>query len=169
MNTRTACLASTAPRAVLGARVFANTDPKAMIAQLQAAFEAFKVKNDGKVDELADNFQSALDGIQAQISAGRPNGGADDPASLVPPEPEYSRTFASYFRSGENETELRGLNASGRRAEIRAAMQVGTDNAGGYLAPVEWDRRINKALTALSPMRRLARVIPTTVRAYSTL
>ena len=48
-------------------------------------------------------------------------------------------------------------------------MSVGTADAGGYLAPVEWDRKIGQALIATSPMRRLATVQTTTVGAYTTI
>ena len=48
-------------------------------------------------------------------------------------------------------------------------MSAGSSADGGYLAPTEWDRKVNKQLALVSPMRRIANVVPTGVRAYSTL
>lgn len=153
-----------APRAV-GGRVFAHaqeTTAREMISQVNAALGEFKARYER-------NTQAAIDDINARISAGIAPGAGNDYQTLTPPDPQYSGLFASWFRKGDQESDLKAANASGDRQAIQAAMQSGSDSAGGYLAPVEWDRRVNKALTPVSPMRRLARVIPTTVRAYSTL
>ena len=48
-------------------------------------------------------------------------------------------------------------------------MSVGSNTDGGYLAPVEWDRKLHEAQRATSPMRRIATVQPTGVGAYTTL
>ena len=87
----------------------------------------------------------------------------------IPQDPEYSQTFASYIRTGQGAEDLRNANADGFRAQVQAAMSVGTSSDGGYLAPVEWDRQVRKAQTLVSPMRRLATVITTGVGAFSTV
>lgn len=158
----------TAPAALCGPVRAASSDVATAFAELNTAFTDFKERNDGKITALTNNFQAALDDLGSKIAAGRLAGSGGGP-DLAPPDPEYSKTFASYFRTGDDERELKDLNATGRRAEVRAAMSIGTDSAGGYLAPVEWDRRVNKALISVSPMRRLAAVVPTTVRAYTSL
>lgn len=48
-------------------------------------------------------------------------------------------------------------------------MSEGDSSSGGYLAPVEWDRKVQKAQRSLSPMRRLSQVVTTGRAAYSTL
>lgn len=150
---------SAAPRALCG-RIRADTpDMPGLIRQVQSSIEDFKARHERQT-------QAALDDINARISAGIAPGSNQ---TLTVADPEYSGLFASWFRRGDQESELKAANATGNRQAIQAAMQSGTDSAGGYLAPVEWDRRVNKALAPVSPMRRLARVIPTTVRAYSTL
>lgn len=161
MNTRTACLASTAPRALRGAVRAQGSSPIETIQAITNAFGDFKDRHRGEMD----NVQAALDDMSARISAG----GATGSQSSAPPDPEYSRTFASWFRKGDGESDLKTANATGYRQAVQAAMSAGSDTAGGYLAPTEWDRRVSKALTPVSPMRRLARVVVTTVRAYSTL
>ncbi|HEV2082798.1 MAG TPA: phage major capsid protein [Brevundimonas sp.] len=162
MNTRTACLASAAPRALRGP-VRAQTPVAEAIAQITNAFDQFKDKNESRWDAA----QRTIDDLNARIAAGSPSGAGM--TTLTAPDPEYSGLFASWFRRGDQEAELKQANATGTRQAVQAAMSAGTDGAGGYLAPVEWDRRVNKALVPVSPMRRLARIVPTTVRAYSTL
>jgi HK97 family phage major capsid protein len=140
--------------------VRAETDnPRELFAQLRTAIEGFRDDHDQRLS----NMESALNAI-----------GAGNPAITAPalnalPDPEYSRTFASYFRKGEGDDVLRKANSSGERATIQASMSVGTAGDGGYLAPVEWDRKISEAQKAISPMRRLATVQATSVGAYTTL
>jgi HK97 family phage major capsid protein len=138
----------------------ASGDAASAIAAVNAAFEKFKSKYDGKLDEL----QAAVD--QANTAAAARGVGAGQAAVV---DPEYNRTFANWTRNGSDEQELRRINGEGLRANIQASMSVGTDSAGGYLAPIEWDRQVIDALRAISPMRRLATVIQTTVRAYTTV
>lgn len=149
-----------APRAVRGpVWADASNDPKAAIAALSAAFEGFKTRYEG-------NYQAAIDDINAKLAALGVNGAG---LGRAPEDPQYTEIFASYFRSGQGERDLKDAQAQGRRQAIHAAMSVGTADAGGYLAPTEWDRKVREAQTAKSPMRRLASVQVTTVGAYTTL
>lgn len=151
------------PRALLhGAAplVRAETnDPKELFAQLRTAIEGFRDDHNQRLT----NMESALNAI----GAGNP--AVTAPAINAMPDPEYSRTFASYFRKGDGDDILRKANATGERATIQASMSVGTAGDGGFLAPVEWDRKISEAQKAISPMRRLATVQATSVGAYTTL
>ena len=159
-----AALATHARPAALAGPVRAETDPKKVVEAIGAAFTDFKDNHRREMDAV----QSALDNMAQMNAAGLAGPRTSD---LMPADPTYSQTYASWFRQGDQsaEADLKTANASGNRATIQAAMSVGTDTAGGYLAPVEWDRRISKTLLPLSPMRRLARVVTTTVRAYSTV
>lgn len=152
-----------APRGI-SSRVLASGGPASVLAELTNAFEAFKTKNDGRIDGLQANMQKALDDLSASIAANGMN------VSIgMPEDPEYSKLFASFVRKGQGENEIQNANASGHRASVNAAMSAGSAGDGGYLAPTEWDRTINKALISVSPMRRIADVVPTSVRAYSTV
>lgn len=147
-----------APRALIGNVRADATDPKAMIGQLQAAFEEFKKTNDEKlkakadvvVDEKVQRIDAAIDGFQATIDelnariAANANGGSQGPR-----DPEYTAEFNAYFARGVE---------SKRLDEVRAAATK-TDGEGGYLAPVEWDRTITTALKQVSPIRQHASVI----------
>lgn len=147
------------PRALIG-RVHANGDPAKVIAELSKGFDDFKRRYDGQLSEVEATLTEkiavlALNGVGGELSR--------------PVDPEYSSAFASYFRNGLSEDEIKEANATGLRAQINAAMSVGTNDQGGYLAPVEWDRRISQAQVATSAMRRLATVQSTTVGAFTTL
>lgn len=149
--------------------VQANGDnPRSLFDGLATEFRTFA----GSQNERIDNLASAMQAIQAQANgAFAPVDGliAGNPGSVPGYDAEYSRTFAAHFRRGDSEEYLRTANTSGDRATLQAALSVGDNSAGGYLAPVEWDRRISEALRVVSPMRRLAQVQVTSVGAYSTL
>jgi HK97 family phage major capsid protein len=149
------------PRALShgGFRVFNEQTPQQLFGELRTAIEGFETEH----RERLDNIEAALNAIGAgNVPIGAPQIGAAA-------DPEYSRTFASYFRKGEGDEFLRKANSQGERATIQASMSVGDNSSGGYLAPVEWDRKISEAQRANSPMRRLATVRQTSVGAYTTL
>ena len=110
-----------------------------------------------------------MDDLAVKGAAERLNGPPSDDGQEV--DPAYRSTFASYVQRGgaEAEAQLASANSTGNRAAIRAAMSEGDDSAGGYLAPVEWDRRVRKSQLHLSPMRRISQVVTTGVNGYSTL
>lgn len=161
---------TTFPRALAG-RVFAaprNDDPNALFEQIQATLRDNHNHTSTRLSgckETIANLSSSLSGVQRQIEGNFNNA----LVSVIPQEPEYTGAFASFVRKGEGELALREMNATGERASIHAALQIGSDTDGGYLAPTEWDRKISQAQVATSPMRRLARVITTSVNAFTTL
>lgn len=153
-------IAGVAPRGLIGT-VRADADAKTILNQLNDAFTDFKGRNDARLDAI----EAAFDQMAVRAAAAQLNG----PGGFVAPEPKYSEAFASYFRKGLEESTLREANATGYRATVHAAMSIGDPSSGGYLAPTEWDRKIQQELLATSPFRRIAQVQSTTVNAYSTL
>ena len=125
-------LIGAAPRALCGTVRADATDPKAMIGQLQAAFEEFKKTNDEKlkakagvvVDEKVQRLDAAIDGFQATIDdlnakiAANANGGAI--IGDLQGDPDYVKAFKAHMRKGDN-----------AGADIQAAMTKGTDADGG--------------------------------------
>lgn len=156
MNSRTM------PRALVGTVRAEADNPAHMIQQIGAAFTDFRARNDARLDYI-----EAFMDQQIQSSALQRLGGNE--AFNAPADRDYTKAFASYFRKGDAEGDLRRANSEGERATIQAAMSVGTNSDGGYLAPVEWDRRVLQKLKATSPMRQIAQVQPTSVGAYSTI
>ena len=155
---------TTFPRAIVGA-VRAET-PDQVAAQIRATLgdmsTTIRARIDG-VEETVQNVIGILNGMEG--IAGPANTGS----AVIPVDNEYTRMFASFVRRGDNEGQLTEMQGAGDRATIQAALSVGSDTNGGYLAPVEWGRQISKAQVVTSPMRRLAKVVTTSVGAFSTL
>ncbi|MHB8287462.1 MAG: phage major capsid protein, partial [Caulobacteraceae bacterium] len=150
------------PSGVIG-RVQANADdPKKILKGIEASFTDFQAQNNQRLGHI----EASLDEMNVSAAAGRAGAGA---VRQSPEDAAYSKAYAAFFRTGEQEVELRAANSTGQRQAIRAAMSEGTDGAGGYLAPVEWDRKIVQQQRLFSPMRKLATVVESTVRGYSTV
>jgi HK97 family phage major capsid protein len=148
-----AALVSARPRALIGLPRADATDPKALITQLNGAFEEFKTANNqalsSKVDDVVlNNKIDAINATIADIEAALNEKIAAaaltaTPGDMQPTNPEYVSAFKAHMRRGE----------------VQAAMSVGTAAEGGYLAPVEWDRTITNKLKQRSPIRENAQVI----------
>lgn len=153
------------PRALRGAVRAEGTDQQ-VVRQIHAAVSdlggAIRTRIEG-VEETVQNLIASVNGIEGR------NAPLNTSGSVVPVDNEYTRLFASFVRRGDNESQLTEMQGAGDRAAIQAALSVGSETNGGYLAPVEWDRQIAKAQVATSPMRRLAKVVTTSVGAFSTL
>lgn len=154
------------PRGIRG--LYASANPAQVLAELTEAFADFKTKHNGQLD----NCQAAIDDLSMRIAALGING-LPTPDMPVPVDPNYTQAYASWVRGGsadrDAQASLHQANTSGLRKEVMAAMSAGSAADGGYLAPIEWDRKIMKALEVKSPMRRLANIVQTNVRGYSTL
>src|SRR5690606_36209291 len=126
------------------------SDPKAMIGQLQAAFEEFKKTNDEKLKAKADvvlddkvqKLDAAIDGFQATIDELNAKIAAGAASQNAPRDAEYTSAFQAHFRKGD----------------VQSSLNKGADDEGGYLAPIEWDRTITDKLIEVSPMRQIATV-----------
>lgn len=146
-------------RAIAGGRVLAQAkDVNTLMAELQTAHTEFCNRVGGRIAAI----EAALDD-QALRAASPGLGG------VGPIEPEYTAAFASYARKGDGIETLKSANGLGDRATIHAAMSVGSNTDGGYLAPIEWDRTLHERQRATSPMRRLATVQMTSVGAFTSL
>lgn len=156
------------PRAITGLGIRADgSDPKTMLANLVKSFEDFKVANEERLKSKADvvldekvekinsavgNFQTAIDEINAKFASATLGGPGGSPDQFA--DPEYSKAWASFFRDGDGESQIKARQKEGPRA----AMTVGSNPDGGYLAPVEWDRTITARLKEISPIRQNAQV-----------
>jgi len=172
-----------AGRGLVAVRAEAQPTAPTSIEGLATAFEAFKsahteqleeVKK-GKADvvtaEKVDRINADLGEIQAALDkmnlaiAARDLGSADSGAS-TPEERQYRAAFNSFVLGDEDkEREIKAAHVGG----IKASITRGTDTDGGYFAPVEWDRTIQKAMFEVSPIRQLATVTTTTKAGWKEL
>lgn len=148
-------------------RADATTDPKEMFAQLQNTLKEMREKHEAAMNsristeelnaslepmnEHITNLQTSLEDIQRAVEANnvQQNVIGDIPGS----SPEYIDAFKAHMRKGE----------------ISAAMSIGSDPDGGYLAPVEWDRTITDDLREESPIRANSEVITITGQGFTKL
>ena len=154
------------PRALIGTVRADASDPKAMIAQLHGAFEAFKEAHDeelkAKVDDILldtklEAINNAMSEIETALSekiAAAAISGA--PGDMKPTDPAYLKAFKAHMRKGDQ-----------AGVDVMAAVSVGTAADGGYLAPVEWDRTITNKLKQISPIRANAQVIQISSNGFS--
>lgn len=138
-------------------------DVEQVAQELQAKFDAFKEKNDkrleaveqekgklagevetlnGKLSEL-DELKSALEEELKQVK--RPAGGPQSKAAS-----EHKTAFIGFMRKGKDD---------GLRELERKALQVGVDEDGGYVVPEELDRTILNLLKDEVVMRQEATTI----------
>lgn len=138
-------------------------DVEQVAQELQAKFDAFKEKNDkrleaveqekgklagevetlnGKLSEL-DELKSALEEELKQVK--RPTGGSQSKAAS-----EHKTAFIVFMRKGKDD---------GLRELERKALQVGVDEDGGYAVPEELDRTILNLLKDEVVMRQEATTI----------
>ena len=137
---------TTPPRGLISG-VNATGNPTQMLSQIQSAFEDFKGRYNGRVDDLEASVNKLFDrNASARLGAGPSD-------AFGPYDAEYSNAFNAHFRRGD----------------VNAALSVGTDSEGGYFAPVEWDRRVHQRLAESTPMRSICMVQPTKTGAYSTI
>lgn len=156
------------PRALAGS-VFAtprSDDPQALFQQINATLDQMRVRNNARLDGLEETVTNLTGALQAVDRSG---GITNTSPAVIPVDAEYTSIFTSFVRRGDGEQRISELQSHGQRSAIHAALSVGDNESGGYLAPVEWDRQIAKAQVATSPMRRLAKVQTTSVGAFTTL
>lgn len=156
------------PRAVQRGGPRADSgNPSEVLSELSRAFGEFTARNDSRMSEI----EAALDATNTRQASAMLGGSTLGLSDGLASDPNYAGLFASYFRKGgsSEEHDLAAANRDGDRGAIQAAMSVGTNSDGGFLAPVEWDRAIRKRLRVLSPMRQIAQVQSTSVGAYSTI
>lgn len=146
-------LAANLPRGLVAMPRADVSDPKALVAQLNAAFEEFKTAQNEKLaakvddvvlNEKVDRLNAAMSDIEAALNEKIAAATMVSPqGDMEPTNPEYLNAFKAHMRKGE----------------VQAAMTVGTDADGGYLAPVEWDRTVTNKMKQRSPIRDNAQVI----------
>ena len=139
----------------------ASPEARAAMHEMMAAFEAFKAANDARLSEiekkradpLLEEKVARIDlGLQAaQARLDRSAQDARRPAlgegGLIVPD-ERKQAWTGYLKTGSASALI--LEAKG--------LSEGTPSAGGYIAPPETERLVERRLAMASPMRDMATV-----------
>ncbi len=144
-------------------------DGPASEAELMAVFAAYREANDarlaalearGQADPLIEARLSRLDRQLSDLSlkaAAPPVSPGAGPGVDPDGDTRHRQAWQRYLRAGET-AGLADLDLK--------ALQTGTEEEGGYLAPPELDRLIEVRLAQSSPLRQVASVRPTSAGTY---
>lgn len=163
------------PRGIMSVRAEAPTtaEVRSLVDGLQQTFATFRAEHTKQLEEIkagmsgADQeaklakINAALDKLQKEsedahtkIAAAQHQGGGTGPRDKA-----HTDAFMAFMRRGD-ETAIQG---------VKAALNKGADDEGGYLTPTEWDRTITDKLVLVSPLRQIAGIQSTSKNAYTKL
>jgi HK97 family phage major capsid protein len=140
------------PRALIGTVRADATDPKALVAQINGAFEELKSTIDDKIAAKADDvvLNNKIDAINATVG--------DLQAALDAANTKIAAGVVGTDKQLANPEQTKAFNAHVRTGDVQAALTKSPDTDGGFLAPVEWDRTLGERLMLVSPIRENAEV-----------
>lgn len=118
--------------------------------EVKAALDGFKtavLARVGNVETEVKEIGKSL--IEVEKKAARPMAGKED---LTPEQAEYRKAFDKYLRKGVD---------AGLSELQQKAMNTGSDPDGGYMVLPEMDQTIDRVAEKMSPMHRIANVVPT--------
>ena len=161
------------PAAVCATPRADGSDPKALVAQINQAFEEFKATNDAALKNKADDtvvseklaninaaiteMTTALEKAQADLAAAQLGGAGGDTVS--PEAKAHAAAFNTFFRKGTEPANMREL-------EVQAKLTTQSDADGGYLVPEEMEGTIDRVLGTQSAIRAISRVINISGQTY---
>ena len=164
------------PAAVCATPRADGSDPKALVAQINQAFEEFKATNDAALKNKADDtvvseklaninaaiteMTTALEKAQADLAAAQLGGAGGDTVS--PEAKAHAAAFNTFFRKGTEPANMREL-------EVQAKLTTQSDADGGYLVPEELEGTIDRVLGTQSAIRAISRVINISGQTYKKL
>lgn len=169
-------LAVPTPRAVACAPRANGADPKALVEQINKAFEEYKATNNealqgkaedavvteklGRIDASITEITAALEEAQADLAAAKLGGPGGEKVS--PEAREHAAAFNGWFRNGREPENMREL-------EVKAALTTQSDPDGGYLVPEQMENTIDRVLGTVSAIRGISRVITIGGQTYKKL
>lgn len=137
----------TPTRGIVAVQANAGNDVTALIGQIKTGFEQFKARHDGSLSEIRSQIADlATKHASIGLNGGMPAGPIEGQRR------EVSAALRSYIKSGD----VDGINAM----LVNAGMSVGSDPDGGYTVYPTLSAQMTKRVFELSPMRRIARVVP---------
>lgn len=166
-------------RGVVAVRADAS-DPAAVLAKLNTAFEEFKQKNDERIEALAkgkadtvlneqvDRINATITELQANLAdvatkAASRGLNASGDEGIIKAAKVFAKERGIDITPDDYKAYAEGLNVYMRRggntpASVMAAMSVGSDPDGGYTVTPDTSGRIVKKIYETSPMRQVAAV-----------
>lgn len=126
--------------AARGLAIRADTDPNRVLAELSTAFADFRQRQDRRMADL----EAAMDGRQIQAAAGALNAGGPGGGQISVRGREAIQALGAFARG-----------------QVQAGMHSESDTAGGFMVQDELATQIYSLQRDESPMRGLARVVPT--------
>lgn len=161
-------------RGVMSVRADAS-DATKIFAELKTAVEAMRAEHEKEIADLkkgmgdvvqsekvdrinADigKLQAALDQVNSMIAAAKIGGAGNDTETAD--QREHAKAFDRYFRKGAEN----GL----RELEVKAAASSSSDPDGGYTVSKQVESTIDRVLSTVSAMRRIARVVSVSSSVY---
>ena len=136
---------------------YTQAEVQKIISTIGDNFNLYK----GKVETRFESFDREIEAISKQLEAIEtavavrqfPGGGSS--RTDLAAAREHEKAFLAWARKGGNESALRDL-------EVQASMSTLSDPDGGFLVPVEMEKKIERLATDAVAMRRLANVKTTT-------
>ena len=148
----------------------APSNMKAAQNELMGVFNAFQEANDSRLAEIekkvvadvlleekVDRLDKALSHAQASLDKIALINARAPAATEAKSVSEHKQAWSQYMRRGDD--------AALNRIEAKS-LSVGVNSDGGYVAPPEVQATIDRILFAISPMRRLASVRPTSAAVF---
>lgn len=152
------------------------SDPKAVLAELQAAWHEFKAENDRQLAEIKkgihdplqatkiETINAAMTEMQTNLNDLAVKAAGFEMAGGTKVDKDvaaHGKAFNQWFRKG-TEAGLRDL-------EVAARLTTQSDPDGGFVVPSEMEAGIDRVLGKLSAMRGLATVRPIGAATYKKL
>jgi len=136
---------------------YTHEEVQRMISAIGDNFNLYKGKAETRFesfDREIEAISKQLEAIETAVAVRQFPGGGSSRTNLAEAK-EHEKAFLAWARKGGNESALRDL-------EVQASMSTLSDPDGGFLVPVEMDKKIERLATDAVAMRRLANVKTTT-------
>ena len=166
------------PRGLVLSPRMDGSDATKILNELKQTFEQFKAEHTKEVADLKKGMgdvvqtekvdrinaqitelQTAINQVNSALAAARLGAGGDD--TDTPEQREHAKAFDRFFRKGAEN----GL----RELEVKAAASSSSDPDGGYTVSKQVETTIDRVMSTVSSMRRLARVVSISSGVYKKL
>ncbi|MBS9475540.1 phage major capsid protein [Ancylobacter radicis] len=128
-----------------------SDDPATVFNELRQTFASFQSKESKRID----NIIAGVDDINAAMASLRLSGGGSGGPAQTPPHDDVNAALRAFIGAGEAGP-LAELSSRG----VQASMGSQSNPDGGYTVTPYFSDAITRRIFDVSPLRRLARVVP---------